>query len=174
MIRSGYGVSLEPLTSETAEQVRLWRNDPQIRAQMEFRETISPEMQQRWFDSVQNDRFAYFLIRAQGEPLGLIHLADIDPVAHTAEAGLFVGEKRFSGTGIALGASLLLLEYAFDERHLERVFAKVKTGNEAAETYNRLLGFVPFPGPATDFFRLVLEKETFLLRKKHLQALLQP
>ncbi len=43
----GYGISLESLTAETAEWVRRWRNHPRIRQQMEYREIISPRMQER-------------------------------------------------------------------------------------------------------------------------------
>lgn len=161
----GYGVSLESLTPETAERVRCWRNHPRIREQMEYRETITPEMQARWLLSVQNERYAYFLIRVGEEPVGMIHLSHIDREERTAEAGLFIGEERFSGTGIALGASLLLLDYAFGTLGLHTVSAKVKNENQTAEKYNALLGFADPQPCSPGFNRWMLDGETFRRRK---------
>lgn len=161
----GYGVCLESLTPETAEWVRRWRNHPRIREQMEYRETITPGMQTRWLASVQNERYAYFLIRAGGEPVGMIHLSHIDADARTAEAGLFIGEERFSGTGIALSASLLVLEYAFGKLSLLTVSAKVKNENRTAEKYNALLGFSDPQPCSPGFNRWTLDEETFRRRK---------
>lgn len=171
MRHEAYGVALEPLTAETAERVRQWRNHPRIRQQMEYREIISPEMQQRWLASVQNGPYAYFLIRVGEEPVGMIHLSHIDTETHTAEAGLFIGEERFSGTGIALGASLLLLDYAFNELGLHAVTAKVKQENRTAEKYNALLGFADPQPCSPGFNRWVLKKEVFMLQKPLLQRL---
>lgn len=171
MIRSGYGVVLRPLTLETAEQVRVWRNTPRIMEQMEYRETISPDMQARWFVSIQNEEYRYYVIYADNIPLGLIHLAKIDRLNHTAEAGLFVGEAHFMGTGVALGASLLLLELAFGDLALQRVWAKVKQGNESAEKYNALLGFSYPEECSPGFNRWILTRENFEARKNVLVAL---
>lgn len=168
MRREGYGISLESLTAETAEWVRRWRNHPRIRQQMEYREIISPEMQERWLASIQNEQYAYFLIRVGEEPVGMIHLSHIDLENHSAEAGLFIGEERFSGTGIALGASLLLLEYAFNDLRLHTVSAKVKNENQTAEKYNALLGFSNPEPCSPGFNRWLLEKEIFWVRRSAL------
>lgn len=136
------GLTLEPLTPETAEVVRKWRNREDIAQFMEYREFISEEMQQQWFLKVEADPSSiYWLIRNEKESIGLIHLAEIDLVAKTAHSGLFVGNVQFIGTGIALGASLIVLDYAFEKLGLQEVFAKVKNGNREAEKYNELLGF---------------------------------
>ena len=44
-----YGICLEKLTHDKIELVRRWRNHPKIRRYMEFREEITPEMQEKWF-----------------------------------------------------------------------------------------------------------------------------
>lgn len=168
MMHTGYGVTIESLTPETAELVRQWRNSPAIREQMEYREWISAEMQQKWLLSIQNGPSAYFLIREAGHPVGMIHLADIDRENRRAEAGLFIGDPCFFGTGIALGASLLLLDYAFGELGIRQVFAKVKAGNETAEKYNAVLGFEKFEEYDTGFNRWVLDAEKFARTKPRL------
>ena len=170
----GYGIELEPLSQETADLVRVWRNTPYVLQQMEYQETITPKMQQKWFQSIQNDRFAYFIIKNNGQPFGLIHLADIDKTNQVADAGLFIGEQNFTGTGLVLGASILLLEHAFYELGLKKVTAKVREGNIQAEKYNSLLGFKKTEKYNDRFNRWELEQETFLRLRNRLVALINP
>lgn len=172
MRKSAYGISIEPLTLQMAEQVRVWRNLPFVKNQMEFREYISPEMQQAWFASVQNDQYAYFLIYVGTLPAGLIHLASINKQNRSAEAGLFIGEEAFYGTGVALGASLLLLDYAFYELNLKAVYAKVKDGNLQAENYNALLGFEKIEPVNKQFNRWRLLKSIYTQNKARLEMLI--
>ena len=50
-----YGVTLEKLTHQKIEIVRQWRNDPKIDKYMEFHEEITPQMQENWFNRINND-----------------------------------------------------------------------------------------------------------------------
>lgn len=172
MRKTAYGISIETLTAEMAEQVRLWRNLPFVRKQMEYKEFISPEMQQAWFASVQNEQYAYFLIYVGKIPAGLIHLAAINKETRTAEAGLFIGEEAFYGTGVALGASLMLLDFAFYELNLKAVYAKVKDGNLPAENYNALLGFEKIEPVNEQFNRWRLLKSIYTQNKTRLEMLI--
>jgi len=45
-----YGLTLSRLTRNEIEFVRQKRNSEEVRRYMEFREEITPEMQQQWFD----------------------------------------------------------------------------------------------------------------------------
>jgi len=170
----GYGIELEPLSEETADLVRAWRNTPYVLQQMEYQETITAEMQKKWFQSIQNSRFAYFIIKNSGQPFGLIHLAEIDSANQIADAGLFIGEQNFAGTGLVLGASILLLEYTFYELGLKKVTAKVREGNIQAEKYNSLLGFKKTGKYNDRFNRWELEQETFLRLRSRLVDLINP
>jgi UDP-4-amino-4,6-dideoxy-N-acetyl-beta-L-altrosamine N-acetyltransferase len=172
MILNGWGIRLEPLNSETAEQVRVWRNSPEVSSRMEYRDFISAEMQQKWFESVQNSRYAYFVIYSADAPVGMIHLAQINPEEKTAESGLFIGNPPFIGTGVALAASLLLLDYAFDTLGLEKIRAKVKQGNIQAEQYNGLLGFEKTTETGTGFLIWELTRQTYTIKRPELARLL--
>lgn len=85
---SNYDVSLELLTENKIEMVRQWRNDPKIQQYMEYRETITPEMQKKWFDKLNNgkDNF-YFILQYKGEDIGLINVKDIDYEKKLANQG---------------------------------------------------------------------------------------
>lgn len=135
----GFGIYLEPLSEANLELVRQWRNSVAIAQYMEYQKQISSEAQIAWFRSLQ--LAYYFVIYAANSPCGLIDLKHINLETKSAEAGLFIGDARFLGTGIALGASILVLDFAFDELHLETINAKMHQDNLEAKQYNQLLGF---------------------------------
>lgn len=162
----GFGLTLKLVDESTAEQVRLWRNDAHISQFMEFKEHISEEMQQIWLKKVQNSTDLFYVISQDKNRIGTIHLSQINPIEKTAEAGIFIGNKDFSGTGITLGASLLLLDHAFEGIGLESVFAKIHIDNKAAEQYNQLLGFEKVKSLNQDFNLWKLKKGNYLLKRE--------
>lgn len=166
----GFGITLEPLSVKTLELIRQWRNDEVTSRFMEFRGQITPEAQQKWFDSIQDSY--YFVIVSGSTPVGLIDLKKIDADRRTAESGLLIGNKDFVGTGIALGASVLLLDFAFDKLELETVTAKINKDNSEAERYNGLLGFKPGRPINEGFRNWVLTKAAYFEKRNHLLTFL--
>ena len=166
----GFGLELKPLSESTLEQVRQWRNDEQTKQYMEFRGEISSENQQKWFSSIQNAY--YFIIYSGSVPIGLIDLKKIDFMSKTAESGLLIGNKDFVGTGITLGASILLLDFAFDQLGLESVNAKISKENHEAEKYNQLLGFELNQSVNSEFRIWTLKKAMYLKKKTTLAGFL--
>lgn len=165
MIIKNFGVTLESLTAETAELIRRWRNDPEINKFMDFRDPISFDEQKRWFEKIQKENSNYFLIRKGEQPIGMIHIEKIDLKNHSAYVGLFVGDSTYHGTGVALSASLGLLEYAFGTLNLNLVFAKVKNNNAQAIQYNQFLGFEKYEKCNDEFSYWILRKEMFEIKK---------
>lgn len=174
MTLEGFGIRLEILTPESAELVRRWRNQPEILCQMEFQEIISEEQQQQWFQGIQNDSSRYFMILSGERPVGMIHLAEINRSTQAAEAGLFIGDPAFTGTGTALGASLLLLDHAFGDLDLVCVRAKVRNTNMVARQYNQLLGFTEEKELDEHFTQFELTREVYLEKKAMLEKLILP
>ena len=64
-----YGVTLKQLTHDKIELVREWRNDPKISQYMEYREYITSEMQEKWFEETNNDKNYFFLIEFEGKEI---------------------------------------------------------------------------------------------------------
>ena len=159
----GFGIYLEPLSEANLELVRQWRNSAAIAQYMEYQKEISSEAQIVWFRSLQSAY--YFVIYAAKSPCGLIDLKRINLETKTAEAGLFIGDTQFLGTGIALGASILLLDFAFDQLHLETVNAKMHKDNLEAKQYNQLLGF-QYEDKLNDRFELWELKRSMYLENR--------
>lgn len=142
MIISKYGIELKQLTADKIELVRTWRNDPKISRNMFYDRYITPEMQQKWFVSIDNDSNYYFLIYYHEKAVGLINISEINQANKTAFAGLFIYEESYWGTDIPVRASLAMLDFFFDENRIETIYAKTKKDNKAAIQYNTFLGFV--------------------------------
>jgi RimJ/RimL family protein N-acetyltransferase len=168
-----YGITLTKLEEDSLELLRTWRNTPQISGNMEFRGYISQENQKLWFKNLCTETNYYFIINYQDRKIGLIHLNKFNDENVSAHAGLFIAEKEFTGTGISLGASLLILTYAFDELKLETIYAKIKRDNLSAIKYNNGLGFIFEKYLNEDFSLYKTNKQDFYNRKSLLEKLAQ-
>jgi hypothetical protein len=58
---SKYDVTLHRLSKAKIELVRQWRNDPKISQYMIYREIITLEQQEKWFERINNDKNYYFI-----------------------------------------------------------------------------------------------------------------
>lgn len=167
----GYGITLSRLTQTDIELVRSWRNAPEIAANMEYAKYITADEQLIWFNQLNPGYNFYFIIKQQNQKIGLIHLNQLNQEELTAHAGLFIAKKNYTGTGVALGASLLLLTFAFNVLNLRKVYAKVKLTNAEAITYNIGLGFVFYKHLNNHFDLFGLTPERFNSKKDLLSKL---
>lgn len=169
-----FGIELKPLTLETAELLRNWVNQVWVQKYFDLQGEISAKTQEKWFLSLDPNRTRYFILFQSDTPFGMIHLKDIDAEQRTAESGLLIGEVSFLGTGITLGASLALLDYAFEELKLETIFAKVHSENEEALKYNQFLGFEFDRTLETPFLRLSFSKSNYKTKREKLIRFIYP
>lgn len=172
-IITDYGISLVPLSLESIETVRMWRNQTQVSQFMEYQKIISKEEQLDWYKKNLNSNSEYYVINKDNHQIGMIHLNQINIAEKSAEAGLFIGNNSFNGTGITLGASILLLNHAFTTLQLDTVFAKVKNNNGNAIKYNQFLGFKEEKPFNSEFTIWKIKKQTFFDIKPKLIQFLQ-
>jgi UDP-4-amino-4,6-dideoxy-N-acetyl-beta-L-altrosamine N-acetyltransferase len=172
MIVSRYGVKLIKLEQQHIELLRTWRNAEKISRFMEFREHITPEMQQRWFEGLNQEADFYFMIEYRGSLVGMIHASGIDWKQGRGDAGLFIYEDRYLSTYTPVLASLCMVDLFFGVFTLERLYAKVMRNNPVAEAYNSNLGFKHKPMQEEhDFQMFELTRDNYFaatdnLRKK--------
>jgi UDP-4-amino-4,6-dideoxy-N-acetyl-beta-L-altrosamine N-acetyltransferase len=145
MIVIGYGVKLIRLRHEHIELVRQKRNSEQVKMHMEYREEISPEMQEEWFRKINNRNNNYFIIEYKGEQIGLIYGAEINwEKKETGNGGIFIWNEKYIDTPATLAASFLLTEISF-LLGMERTYIKVLPENERAIHFNRDQGYEILP-----------------------------
>ena len=161
---------LLPLSIDHIEIIRNWRNQDFIREMMEFQTYISPEDQLRWFNNLITEQNRYFIIcDLHDNYVGLIHLKNI--TSEMAEAGLFIGNPKYIGTGIAYSASLSLLNLAFNDLKLKKVIAKVKKTNLEAIHYNESLGFILKSDLNEAFLEMEIDKESYTQKSNRFRHL---
>lgn len=140
LVLEGYGVKLKRLTHDKIELLRQWRNDPKIQKKMIYRETITPEMQEKWFQKINNDHNFYFLIEFDGKEIGLINEKDIDYEKKCGEPGIFIYDESLYETGIPIKASFLMKKFIFHDLGLHYEYGHVLANNQKAMAYNIALG----------------------------------
>jgi len=136
-----YGITLERLREEDIEMIRQWRNSDPVRMNMNYREIITPEMQQEWFRSVNTIHSHYVVIRYKGEKIGLLNDKNIDWDNLTSETGIFIGRPEFFHTFVPYLVSVAGIETLFYFAGWKKQYAHVLRSNTNAINYNQQLGY---------------------------------
>lgn len=148
-----YGVTLRPLTHDKIEMVRLWRNDPKIQQYMEYREEITPEMQEKWFQRISSGGAdLYFIIVFENTEIGLINVKDINQEKTEGESGVFIYDDRYLNRDISYRAHIALFDYLFEQLSFQRLRAHILTSNQRAIRFTEFLGYTRNEGSQTEYY----------------------
>lgn len=137
-----YGVTLCRLERSDLELVRSWRNSDAIAQVMVYRETITPEMQEAWFASIDNANNFYSLIIYKGAPIGMSHVKNVDHATMTGEGGMMIWSPEHQNSLIPFMAAVAGTDWMFFVYGLRRLEGRVLASNKRALRYNRALGYV--------------------------------
>ena len=120
-----------------------WINNPSNNQFLHYDIPIEVGKTQIWFDNVngRTDRYDA-VIEADGAACGTIGLLGIDRKNSKAEFYIAMGETSLKGKGISTQASRLILEYAFMELGLNRVYLFTETENIPAQRLFEKVGFI--------------------------------
>lgn len=142
----GKKVNLTSVSEESLEQLRVWRNMPELRRYFREYRLISAEMQKAWFSRMSDDPAQInFEIRAiqtneNCHLIGHCGLYYINWINRTAEFGIYIGDNEFRGGGFGSDALRTLIRYGFQDLNLNRIWGEVYGNNKAIEIY-RHIGF---------------------------------
>lgn len=165
-----YGITLKRLRQEDIEFVREQRNSEQVRKYMQFREEITPEMQQTWFESINNFDNFYYIIEYKGVNIGLLNDKNMDWGKRTSESGLFLWDESYINTIVPVLASLCLLEVGFYYLNWETSYIRVLRGNQQAIEYVNSLGYMLCEGQESEENqKYYLNKTLFETKGKKIQ-----
>ncbi|HTB31227.1 MAG TPA: GNAT family N-acetyltransferase [Bacteroidia bacterium] len=143
MIVRKYGITLRRLKEADIELLRQKRNSTAIQNTMFYREEITPEMQKKWFDSINNKNNGYFIIEFEGKKIGLVHGKDIDFEKRTCEGGIFIWDETYIRSFIPSLASVIMNDWTFYMINFKAIYAKIMLDNTIAINYNKLMGYKP-------------------------------
>ncbi|MDF2451648.1 MAG: hypothetical protein K0S26_1152 [Bacteroidota bacterium] len=137
-----YGVKLIRLQREDIEMVRYWRNQSDIANYMEYRNYITPGSQVKWFERINNKYNYYFVIEFESKKVGLINTRDYDPENGFGEGGIFIWDKNYINSHVAVFSTLCWLNFAFFYVKLStRSVARILRNNSGAINYNQQIGY---------------------------------
>ncbi len=144
MLRTTH-ITLSPLTMADLPKLAVWINE---REQVLFNAPYKPihENQHReWFETIQrrNDVVIFGIrLRETNALIGVCQLCHINYIHRNAELQIRIGETAQRGQGYGTEAVKLLLDFAFKDLNLHRVYLHVFSNNLAAlRTYEKT-GFV--------------------------------
>ena len=80
-----------------------------------------------WHDG---ESYFVFVIRKNGQAVGLVNIDGLDYPNSHAEVGIAITDRLQRGQGLASEALELLLDFAFGELNLNRIWCRVISGNE--------------------------------------------
>ena len=137
-------MSLRLRLVEPADSPRLlaWRNSPDVAAYMFTEHLISQAEHDRWFAAAMAapDR-RYWIIEAEGEPVGLANLIKIDRAASRCEWAYYLGEASTRGKGLGALVNYLVLCYVFETLELNKLWSEVLAENEVVVKLHQSFGF---------------------------------
>lgn len=132
--------SLVKLQRKDLELLRNWRNN-EVHAFMIHKEYITEEMQQKWFEQIDNHHNFFFLIYKENEPVGLIDIKNIDWNMHAADTGIFIANEDYRESVVPLAATVMSAAFIAKILQLQTVYGKVLVDNKRAIAYNLSTGF---------------------------------
>lgn len=142
----GEHVYLRPLEPEDADLVSAWYDDERVRRLLGDPPISHARRRQRYQEAVGSDGdtvLRFIICRlADDVPVGRLDLFDIDRTNGHCVFGIAIGDPAMWGQGLGTDAVNALLDFAFGELRMERVWLDTDADNLRAQAAYRKAGFV--------------------------------
>lgn len=140
-------IGLRKMQNEDVEIYHAWRNDSQVMYSTNpSLDVYSLEETKEFVEKIilqASSSKSYIIYDKQNsKPIGITSLINIDAKNRNAECIIDIGEKDYWGQGYGHEALSLLLNYAFLEMNLNRIYLRVFSFNEKAISLYHKLGFM--------------------------------
>ena len=130
---------------DLTEEYFQWLNDPETTRFIDAGYFPNDwESFRSYLETMNRDQSAVFLgifWKENKKHVGNVKLAPIDWIHRRAEYSILIGNKHYWNMGICLETTYLVCKHAFNTLNLNRIQLGVVTGNHAALTSYRKIGF---------------------------------
>jgi RimJ/RimL family protein N-acetyltransferase len=141
----GERVYLRSLEPEDAAIVHGWYADARVRSLMGDPPVSLARLSRRYADAVTGDGddvFRFLICRLEDDvPVGRTDIFEIDRQNGSCAFGITIGDPDLWGTGLGTDAVNALVDFAFGQLRLERVWLDTDAHNERAQAAYRKAGF---------------------------------
>jgi len=131
-------------TPHGGDKARLlaWRNMPEVAQWMYSDHLITADEHERWFAAAMVDpRRRYWIIEADGQPIGLANLYDLDTANGRTAWAYYLADPSVRGKGVGSFVEFWVIEHVFGELGLGKLWCEVLLGNEAVWKLHQAFGF---------------------------------
>jgi len=134
MIIQGEKVKLRPLTQEDLEQVVSWSQDPTVLKYMDGDYPTNMAEATQWLQQSNADRHSkrWGIFTNNNQLIGDVELDRITWRSREAELRICIGEKSFWNQGYGTDSVQTIVQYAFEEMKLHRIYLRVFADNVRA------------------------------------------
>ena len=146
-------IALRPVERSDLEQLRQWRNDPEIRQRTREWKALTSQDQERWFERItgphRTDHMFVVTRSTHGLLAGVIEIERVIGVIglcgwnmhdRHAEISFYMGDKTQRGKGYMKNALAMLIDWGF-QQGLHRIWAEVYDFNIPSVKLLEKLGF---------------------------------
>ena len=144
MLIRGEKINLRPMTYDDTDNIVKWRANKRVKNNFLYRGEITREVHENWIKTeVETGVEVQFIIEEaeSDRPIGSTYLRDIDREIGKAEFGIFIGEDDAVGRGYGTEAAKLIVNYAFSNLKLHKVYLRVLDENLVAKKSYEKVGF---------------------------------
>jgi len=137
-------VTLRPLEFADIDALYRWHTDTELAMWAGWERPSSRARYQRKYErriTEPEDDLIMLGVTLEGQLVGYVQLALIDRIERRAAVGIVIGEKALWGRGVGAKALRILLDYAFTDLCLERIFAEVYGFNVRSQRLMTRVGF---------------------------------
>jgi RimJ/RimL family protein N-acetyltransferase len=125
----GKKVRIRAIEKTDIDEIMNWINDPEVMQNLFMRYPVSRFQEEKWIERTQDDsnpRNKVFAIETKDcVYLGGIGLHAINWENSNAEVGIVIGKKEHWNKGYGTDAMMAILDFAFNQMNLHRVYLRV-------------------------------------------------
>lgn len=158
------------------EQIRKWRNSPEVSKYMNTNDYITVKQQKEWFERIKKDKTKkYWIIKINAKYIGVINLYDIDNRNKRCYWAYYIADVSMRRKGIGRLIELNVLKYVFEVLELNKLCGEVLAFNKIVVEIHKKYGskvegyfreHIIKDGKLHDVFCIsILKKEWQLIKK---------
>ncbi len=153
---NGEKIKLKPIDSTHTDKIVHWRNNKEVVKNFIYQEKLTVEGHEKWMrEKVKTGKVIQFIIyeKEEGREIGSAYFRDIHWEKREAEYGIFIGEDwARGGKGYGTETAEKMVEYAFNQLRLRRVYLRVIDTNERAIRSYEKAGFLKIENRKEEVF----------------------
>lgn len=135
-------VALRPLQPDDSPTLYRWRNSSEVARWMYTDHRIGEEEHARWFAGAAADPGrVYRVIEADGRPVGLVNLYDVDQRRRCCSWAYYLGEGAARGRGLGAFVEYVVIEHVFGAMGFHKLWCEVLIDNEPVWRLHESFGF---------------------------------